>query len=221
MSDNDVTVEFLELLLRERDAEIARLNGTGKQPAPITCSRCSGGRLLGSCPNCTAVWRLCDACGKTTRNETISNVTGETCNVYCDECTPDSRPRDEGVDVLQGRLTFVRGLNEGLIVRLAEVYKELDAALALLSARNTTIREMGAALAREQELHRDACQRVALRDARVAVMESVLHECDEYLEQREDVLDGAYGEPAPNKEMLLRAAVLAALADEKAGGEGK
>jgi hypothetical protein len=43
-------------------------------------------------------------------------------------------------------------------------------------------------------------------------MRSALAECESYLEDREDVVDGDYGQPAPNKEMTLLAEVRAALA---------
>lgn len=41
---------------------------------------------------------------------------------------------------------------------------------------------------------------------------AALSECEAYLEQREDVVDGDYGEPVPNREMALLREVRAALA---------
>lgn len=38
---------------------------------------------------------------------------------------------------------------------------------------------------------------------RIARLEADLNECLEYFEDRYDVSDGDYGEPAPNKEMQL------------------
>jgi hypothetical protein len=38
---------------------------------------------------------------------------------------------------------------------------------------------------------------------RIATLESDLIECREYLEDHVDVVDGDYGEPAPNKAMRL------------------
>lgn len=46
---------------------------------------------------------------------------------------------------------------------------------------------------------------------------SVLHEVEAYLEDREDVVDGPYGEPQPNTEMALLREVRIALA--KAGAK--
>ncbi len=39
--------------------------------------------------------------------------------------------------------------------------------------------------------------------ARIARMEADLLECFEYFKDRQDIVDGDYGEPAPNKEMQL------------------
>lgn len=41
-------------------------------------------------------------------------------------------------------------------------------------------------------------------------LDSILDEIEEYLEDREDVVDGDYGQPAPNKEMRLLAELRAA-----------
>ena len=38
---------------------------------------------------------------------------------------------------------------------------------------------------------------------RIARLEADLQECLEYFEERFDVVDGSYGEPAPNREMRL------------------
>jgi hypothetical protein len=38
---------------------------------------------------------------------------------------------------------------------------------------------------------------------RITQLEAALEECLEYFEDRYDVVDGSYGEPAPNKEMQL------------------
>lgn len=42
-------------------------------------------------------------------------------------------------------------------------------------------------------------------------MLSALYECEAYLTDREDVVDGSYGEPAPNREMSLLIEVSAAI----------
>lgn len=51
--------------------------------------------------------------------------------------------------------------------------------------------------------------------ARAAVAELIatMNEVDAYLAEREDVIDGDYGQPAPNAEMALRRDVTAALAN--------
>lgn len=61
-----------------------------------------------------------------------------------------------------------------------------------------------------------AANRAPAYDAMLAA----LQECEAYLEDREDVVDGSYGEPAPNKEMTLLIEVRAALkkANEGSGG---
>lgn len=46
---------------------------------------------------------------------------------------------------------------------------------------------------------------------------SILYELESYLEDREDVVDGDYGQPAPNKEMTLLREVREAI--YKATGE--
>jgi hypothetical protein len=38
---------------------------------------------------------------------------------------------------------------------------------------------------------------------RIAELESTLTECQSYFEECSDVVDGSYGEPAPNREMRL------------------
>lgn len=50
----------------------------------------------------------------------------------------------------------------------------------------------------------------ASADAQAAL--SALWECETYLAEREDVIDGDYGEPAPNQEMTLLREVRAAVA---------
>jgi hypothetical protein len=56
--------------------------------------------------------------------------------------------------------------------------------------------------------------RADLRVGRDAVNAAIaaLCECESYLEGREDVIDGDYGQPAPNREMTLLREVRAALA---------
>lgn len=38
---------------------------------------------------------------------------------------------------------------------------------------------------------------------RITQLESALTECQSYFEENSDVVDGSYGEPAPNREMTL------------------
>jgi hypothetical protein len=47
-----------------------------------------------------------------------------------------------------------------------------------------------------------------------AKLSAALDEALEYFEDREDVVDGSYGEPAPNKEMQLAQSIRAALRGE-------
>lgn len=61
-----------------------------------------------------------------------------------------------------------------------------------------------------EQLEKVACA-VNSHDALIAALE----ECDEYLDQLVDVVDGDYGEPRPNKEMRLQQVVRAALAAAK------
>lgn len=46
---------------------------------------------------------------------------------------------------------------------------------------------------------------------RIAHLEADLLECLEYFEDKYDVVDGSYGEPAPNKEMRLGLMIESAL----------
>lgn len=39
--------------------------------------------------------------------------------------------------------------------------------------------------------------------AKIARLQSALHSCLDYLDGKVDVVDGSYGEPAPNREMSL------------------
>ena len=39
--------------------------------------------------------------------------------------------------------------------------------------------------------------------AKVTLMSNALDECEDYFDNRSDVVDGSYGEPAPNTEMRL------------------
>jgi hypothetical protein len=83
-------------------------------------------------------------------------------------------------------------------------------ALAYLLAFNSVTKQPSAFDAdREAAL---ACIRdnMALIAAAPALL-SALHECEAYLADREDVVDGDYGEPAPNKEMALLVEVRAAI----------
>lgn len=50
---------------------------------------------------------------------------------------------------------------------------------------------------------------------RIAKLEADLHECREYLEDHVDVVDGSYGEPAPNRAMQL-----VSMIDESLHGPG-
>ena len=62
-------------------------------------------------------------------------------------------------------------------------------------------------------------RRTANRAPATEKLIAALHECEAYLADREDVVDGDYGEPAPNAEMRLLREVRAALALERAKGE--
>ena len=64
------------------------------------------------------------------------------------------------------------------------------------------------ALAREINAWKSKYER--LRDA--------VYDIEDYLENLEDVVDGSYGEPAPNKEMRLLQDLRAALVEEKSRG---
>ena len=55
--------------------------------------------------------------------------------------------------------------------------------------------------------NRRAANRASAYDAMLAA----LYECEAYLTDREDVVDGSYGEPAPNREMSLLIEVSAAI----------
>lgn len=48
-------------------------------------------------------------------------------------------------------------------------------------------------------------------DTKNAKLIAALHECEAYFADREDVVDGSYGEPAPNKEMRLLQEIRSAL----------
>lgn len=54
----------------------------------------------------------------------------------------------------------------------------------------------------------------ALKQIRIAELEDVLEACADYLEDYSDVVDGDYGEPAPNRAMNLLSRVKAALGEE-------
>ena len=52
---------------------------------------------------------------------------------------------------------------------------------------------------------------IAALTKRIATLESALEECLEYFKDRSDVVDGSYGEPAPNKEMQFANLITEAL----------
>lgn len=64
--------------------------------------------------------------------------------------------------------------------------------------------------AKAEEL-KGAKERIAQLEAEAKKMVSALWECETYFLERQDVVDGSYGEPAPNREMTLLQEVLAAL----------
>ena len=54
----------------------------------------------------------------------------------------------------------------------------------------------------------DATSDLTVKQAeRIARLEAALNLCVDYLEQRSDVVDGDYGQPAPNEEMSLLAEI--------------
>lgn len=52
--------------------------------------------------------------------------------------------------------------------------------------------------------------KVATLTNRVAELESALEQCEDYFDQRSDVIDGDYGMPEPNREMAMLSVVRAA-----------
>lgn len=66
-----------------------------------------------------------------------------------------------------------------------------------------------------RDAYSDQTVRAGRAEARAERLAGALREVDEYLADREDVIDGDYGVPAPNDEMRLRAVVSAALTDQE------
>jgi hypothetical protein len=54
-------------------------------------------------------------------------------------------------------------------------------------------------------------QELAEAHKRIKYLEAELNECLEYFEDHSDVVDGDYGEPAPNKEMQMTTSIKMAL----------
>lgn len=53
----------------------------------------------------------------------------------------------------------------------------------------------------------DAAKKVGEQRERIATLTALLQACAEFIEPYSDVIDGAYGEPAPNAAMSLLSAI--------------
>jgi len=53
----------------------------------------------------------------------------------------------------------------------------------------------------------DAAKKVGQQRLRIKKLEALLADCAEFLEPYSDVVDGSYGEPAPNAAMALLSAI--------------
>jgi hypothetical protein len=66
-----------------------------------------------------------------------------------------------------------------------------------------TTHERDPRIATLQSMLDDAAKHVGEQRQRIATLEELLERCAEFLDGYSDVVDGAYGEPEPNKAMSL------------------
>lgn len=100
----------------------------------------------------------------------------------------------------------------GYFVAETQIYREharVDTYLALANAEHIVkcVNAHDAVATERDTLQRD----LAAANARNALLVGMLQECEEYFEDCADVIDGSYGEPAPNKEMAILSAIRFAL----------
>jgi hypothetical protein len=136
-----------------------------------------------------------------------------------------ARARLEEVEAECGRrLSEIVSLNGSMQVmraQLAKLTKRRDSWKARTHFFMRKAGEDRTARSYAEANQRGAEERLQQSEQREARMRAALHECEAYLSDREDVVDGDYGEPAPNKEMTLLQEVRAALSPAESMSAGK